>query len=159
MAELPAQLPAQLPLLTYLEILEVAKRISTEDQVRELGANLGLKHYMVNQAIADNRKVIQAAHDVIVKWRSHQGDGVQARQDLAQALINSGEGNIAVQVFGITSEGVGDPNTPNRLQLGEVKGFVWRWPFLASGMVAILAVFLAFLLLMPTDQVGMSKQA
>ncbi len=87
--------------LTFLDLVLIAKRLTSPGRVRTLGAQLGLQDYEVEIKLSDNRNDINnAASQVLYAFRRTVADDTEAFVLLWEGLLRAGLVNVAWDVLG-----------------------------------------------------------
>ncbi len=86
--------------LTHLQQIEVAKYLSTEMKIQEVGARLNVPQHEIQAILNSKDDLNAAALGVLGVWRDTVETGEEAYGLLRQALVDSGLQRVAVQVFG-----------------------------------------------------------
>ena len=73
--------------LTDIHVLKLAKRITSEEKLMDLGIYvLGLKDYVIEGAMTNKKEIQMAARDVLSKWQKSQSTPEEAYTNLYTAL-------------------------------------------------------------------------
>ncbi len=88
------------PRLTELELTEVAQRLASRTDIRRLATKLGVASHDIQGALNSHQTIVDAALDVLHRWRDSQTDAMRARRALKSALEATPFHRIFAEVFG-----------------------------------------------------------
>ena len=77
----------------------ISKRITEKTKLRELALKLDVASYDVGRAFTDHRKIEEAAHEVLNKWKESEENETVALRKLYKALCEAGLTMIANDVL------------------------------------------------------------
>lgn len=86
--------------LTPLQIIEVAKRLVTKTEIKEVGLRLEVEDHVIKGILNTSVRLVEAANDVLGEWRKTVATAREARGVLIQALLSCGQRSIVKEVFG-----------------------------------------------------------
>ncbi len=86
--------------LVLLDILDVAKHLSTKDRVWRVGCHLGMREHEIQKHFTNNRhNIMEAALDLLHDFRRTMATEEEAFQKLWDALVKSGLQHVAQEVL------------------------------------------------------------
>ncbi len=85
--------------LTFSHLLTFAKLITSNLDLQTLGLHvLKIEHFTVDAARTDNKRIQEAAYDVLNTWRRKQSTGYEAYQTLCAGLLDLGWYHLATEL-------------------------------------------------------------
>ncbi len=90
--------------LTTLHLLEVAKKVTSEDIIWELGLCLGVDNFEIERNLNDSKTVTGAARSILLLWRKTVSTQTEAFKQLTKALLECRQRQILKDVFGVDSD-------------------------------------------------------
>ena len=86
--------------LTDAHVLELSKRITSEEELMDLGIKvLGLPEFVIKTALFDNREKLQAAtHELLSRWLKQQNNRLEAYMNLQVGLRKCRMNQLAMEL-------------------------------------------------------------